>query len=89
MEVVDKELINILSPSVGREFYSGKSATLISLVVSMLMALIGPVPAPLTAAIETVYVVDKVSPEIVACLAATSTSEVPTVIPVEFSATTA
>ena len=88
MEVVDEESTDILSPSAWREFYSGKSTTIISPVVSMLMALIGPVPAPLTAATETVYVVDGVSPEIVACLAATSTSAVPTVIPWEFVVTT-
>ena len=88
MEVVDEEPTDTLSPSVGREFYSGKGATLISLVVSMLMFLAGPVPAPLTAATETVYCVDGASPEIVACLAATSTSAVPTVIPWEFVVTT-
>ena len=52
------------------------------------MVVEGPVPTLLTAATDTVYCVDGVSPEIVACLAPTSTLAVPSTIPPEFVAVT-
>ena len=48
----------------------------------------GPVPTPLTAATDTVYCVDGISPEVVACLASTLTLDVTFTTPSEVSAVT-
>ena len=42
---------------------------------------LGPLPAPLTAATETVYCVDGLSPVIIACLEAMITPAVPSTVP--------